>query len=59
MIDINLLFWLELSVLAVLVGVGLWRIYGTQQSETINAQAPAAHDMRQNGQQLSLETAPR
>ena len=59
MIDINLLFWLELSVLAVLVGVGLWRIYRTQQSGTMKAQTPAAHDMRQDGQQLSLETAPR
>jgi ABC-type nickel/cobalt efflux system permease component RcnA len=57
MIDSNLLFWLEVCALTVLVGVGTWRIYHrTQQSQSaaINASEPAAHDMRQDRQRLSL-----
>jgi len=59
MIDTNLLFWLELGVLAVLVGAGIWSIYRTPHSATINASAPVVHDMRQDGQRLSLQTDPR
>ena len=51
MIDGNLLFSLELCPLALLVGVGIWRVYRTRQSATINASAPVAYDMRQDGQQ--------
>jgi hypothetical protein len=60
MIDSNLLFWLEVCALAVLVGVGIWRIYRnrTQQSATINAPEPAAYDMRQDRQRLSLQINP-
>jgi ABC-type nickel/cobalt efflux system permease component RcnA len=59
MIDGNLLFWLEVCALTVLLGVGIWRIYRTQQSVTINASDPVAHDMRQDGQRLSVQTDPR
>ena len=59
MIDGNALFSLELCALAVLVGVGVWRIYRTRQPATLNALAPVAHDMRQDGQQLSVQTDPR
>ena len=59
MIDFNLLFWLEVCALTILVGVGIWRIYRTQQSATINASDPVAHDMRQDGQRLSVQTDPR
>lgn len=59
MIDGNLLFSLELIALAVLVGVGVWRIYRTRQSATINESAPVAYDMRQDGQRLSVQTDPR
>ena len=58
MIDGNLWFSLELCALAVLVGVGVWRIYRTRQSATINASA-VAYDMRQDGQRLSVQTDPR
>jgi hypothetical protein len=56
MIDGNLLFSLELCALAVLIGAGVWRIYRTRQSATPNASAPAAHDMRQDGQRVSVQT---
>jgi hypothetical protein len=59
MIDSNLLFLLELGALAVLVCVGVWRIYRTRQSATIIASVPVAHDMRQDGQRLSVQTDPR
>jgi hypothetical protein len=49
MIDSNLLFWLEACALTALVGVGIWRIYRTQQTKTTNASAPTAYDMRQVG----------
>jgi hypothetical protein len=55
MIDGNLLLSLELSILTVLLGAGVWRIYRTLQSPTIDAPAPEVHDMRQEGQQLSLQ----
>jgi hypothetical protein len=57
----NLLFSLELGALAILVGAGVWRIYRTRQSTTttINASAPVAYDMRQDGQRLSVQTDPR
>lgn len=55
----NLLFSLELGALAVLVGAGVWRIYRTRQSTTINASAPVAYDMRQDGQRLSVQPDPR
>jgi hypothetical protein len=59
MIDGNLLFSLELCALAVLVGLGTWRIYRNRQSATINTSAPVAYDMRQDGQRLSVQTDPR
>jgi hypothetical protein len=37
MFDGNQLLWLEVCALTVLVGVGIWRIYRTQPSATINA----------------------
>jgi hypothetical protein len=55
MIDVNLLFWLEVCALTVLVGVGIWRISRTQQSATINASDTVAYDMRQGGQRLSVQ----
>jgi hypothetical protein len=55
MIDGNLLFLLELCALAVLVGVGVWRIYRTRQPATIIASVPVADDMRQVGQRLSVQ----
>lgn len=57
MIDGNLLLSLELFALAVVVAIGVWRtygIYGTRLSARINALAPAAHDMRKDGQRLSV-----
>ena len=54
MIDGNLLFVLELSALTVLVCVGIWHIYRTRRSATIKASAPVAHDMREEGQRLSV-----
>ena len=59
MIDGNLLLSLELGALAVLLCVGVWRIYSTRPSTTINASAPVAHDMRQDWQRLSVQTDPR
>jgi hypothetical protein len=59
MINGNLLFSLELCALALLVGAGIWRIYRTQDSGTINESAPVAYDMRQDGQRLSVQTDPR
>jgi hypothetical protein len=59
MIDGNLLFSLELCALAVLIGVGVWRIYRTRRSATLNASAPVAYDMRQDGQRMSVQTDPR
>jgi len=56
MIDGNSLFLLELCALAVLGGVGVWRIYRTRQSATINASASVAYDMRQDGQRLGVQT---
>jgi hypothetical protein len=50
MMDGNLLLPLELLALAILVGVGVWRVYRTRGSATINASAPVAYDMRQDGQ---------
>ena len=55
MIDGNLLFLLELCALAVLVGVGVWRIYRTRQSAAIIASVPVADDMRQVGQRLNVQ----
>jgi hypothetical protein len=52
MIDGNLLLSLELGALAVLILAGVWRIYRTRRTATINASAPVAHDMRHDGQQL-------
>jgi hypothetical protein len=59
MIDANLLFSLEVGALTVLVSVGIWHIYRTRHSATSNAPAPLVHDMRQDGQQLSVQTYPR
>jgi hypothetical protein len=59
MIDSNVLFLLELCALAVLIGVGVWRIYRTRQSATIIASVPVTYDMRQDGQRLSVQTDPR
>jgi hypothetical protein len=59
MIDGNLLFSLELCALAVLIGVGVWRIYRTRHSATINSSASVAYDMRQDGQRLSVQIDPR
>jgi hypothetical protein len=59
MIDDNVLFLLELCALAVLVGVGVWRIYRAQKSATIDAPAAVAHDMREDGQLLSVQADPR
>jgi uncharacterized membrane protein len=65
MIDGNVLLSLELFALAVLVGVGVWRIYRTRQPATINASVAAvaavapAHDMREDGQLLSVQADPR
>ena len=56
MIDANLLLTLELSILTVLVGAGIWRIYKALQSPIIDAPAPETHDMREEGQRLSLQT---
>jgi ABC-type nickel/cobalt efflux system permease component RcnA len=56
MIDSNLLFWLEVCALTVLVGVGIWRIFRTQQSATINVSNPAAYDMRHDGQRFAVQT---
>jgi hypothetical protein len=54
MIDNNLLFLLELCALAALIGLGAWRMFRTRES--VNASAPAANDMRQDGEQLSVQT---
>ena len=59
MIDSNVLFALELCALAVLLCVGGWRIYRSRQSATINASPAVAHDMRQDGQLLSVQADPR
>jgi hypothetical protein len=59
MINGNVLFLLELCALAALVGVGVWRIYRTRQTATINSSASVAYDMRQDGQRLSVQTDPR
>jgi hypothetical protein len=59
MIDSNVLLLLELCALAVLVGVGVWRIYRTRQSAAIHPSASVAYDMRQDGQRLSVQTDPR
>ena len=56
MIDGNLLFWLEVCALTALVGLGIWRIYRTQQTAVPNTTAPPAYDMRQDGQRLSVQT---
>ena len=49
MIDGNPLFLLELLALVVLVGGGVWHVYRTRRSATINASAPVAYDMRKTG----------
>ena len=63
MMDEGLLLLLEISILFVLVGLGIWRIYRTLQSVKINPPAPlavlaplvpAVHDMRQEGQQSTV-----
>ena len=54
MIDGNLLFQLELGALAVLILAGIWRIYRTLRTAKADASAPAAHDMRHDGQRLSV-----
>lgn len=54
MIDNNLLFLLELCALAALIGLGGWRMFRTRES--VNASAPAANDMRQDGERLSVQT---
>jgi hypothetical protein len=62
MIDGKLVLLLGLFVLAVVVAIVVWRIYGiygTRRSAKINALAPGAHDMRQDGQPLSVQTNPR
>jgi hypothetical protein len=59
MIDDNVLLLLELCALAVLVGVGVWRIYRTRHPATIDAPAAVEHDMRQDGQLLSVQADPR
>jgi hypothetical protein len=59
MIDGNLLLSLEVIALTALVGAGIWLIYRNRQSTTINASAPATHDMRREGQQLSVQPDPR
>jgi hypothetical protein len=59
MIDSNLLFWVEVCALTVLFGVGIWRIYRTQQPATIKVPDPVAYDMRQDGQHLSVQADPR
>ena len=59
MIDGNLVFSLELSVLVVLVGVGVWRIYRARRSGAVNAPAPMAYDMRRDGQRFGAQTDPR
>ena len=56
MIDGNLLFLLELCALAVLVSAGFWRIFRSRRSATIDASAPIARDMRQDGQRVSVQT---
>jgi hypothetical protein len=56
MIDSNPLFWLEVCALTALVGVGIWRIFRTQLSATINVSNPVAYDMRRDGQRLSAHT---
>ena len=58
MIDGNLLLLLELCALAVLVSAGVWRMFRSRRSATIDAAAPVAHDMRQDGQRLSVQTDP-
>jgi hypothetical protein len=55
MIDDNLLLLLELSILIFLCGLGIWRIYRTLWSPTTDAPAET-HDMRQEGERLSLQT---
>lgn len=58
MIDTILTLPLELMTLTVLVGAGIWRIYTSMQSATINKSTPRTYDMRLDGQRLSLQTAP-
>ncbi len=55
MFDGNQWFWLEVCALAVLIGLGTWRIYRTRQSPTIKASPPAEYDMRHDGQRLSVQ----
>ena len=57
MIIDNLLLWLEVSSLALLVGLGAWHIYRIRQPATINASAPVTHDMRQDGQLANTPAA--
>src|SRR5512135_316121 len=52
MIDETFLLPLELCVLALLIAVGIWRIYRTRHSAAIAASAPVARDMRHDGQHL-------
>jgi hypothetical protein len=54
MIDETLLYPLELCVLTVLIGAGLWRIYRARHATTIASPAPEVRDMRHDGQQLGI-----
>ena len=54
MIDQTLIYPLELCVLTVLIGAGIWRIYRARHSAAIAASAPAVHDMRHDGQQFGI-----
>lgn len=56
MIDTILTLPLELITLTLLVGVGMLHSYRVRRSATITASAPRAHDMRLDGQRLSLQT---
>ena len=59
MIDNNLYLSLELCALTLVVGMGIWRIYRTAVPGESDASAPAAYDMRRDGQRLSLQTGTR
>ena len=54
MIDNNLYLSLELCALTLVVGICIWRIYRTPISGQSDASAPVMHDMRRDGQRLSL-----
>ena len=54
MIDSNLLLLAEVGVFAVLVAVGIWLIAKRRKPAVLIPLIPAAHDMRQFGQQPVL-----